>query len=145
MNNASQSVPTLFLDFDGVLHPNHSPPGQLFSRAPLLIEAIGGSRLDIVVSSSWRFGQRLTGLRALLPEEIRSRVVGVTGQAHIGRHARWHEIARYCSDEGLSNWRALDDASFEFPDSCDQLILCDGGHGLRATQVAAIQFWLDMS
>jgi len=42
--------PTLFLDFDGVLHPNLADPGQLFKQAPLLADALDGHALQIVVS-----------------------------------------------------------------------------------------------
>ncbi len=145
INIASQSLPTLFLDFDGVLHPNHSHPGQMFSRTPLLVDAIQSWKLDIVISSSWRFGHRLPGLRALLPEAIRDRVVGATGPAHIGCHARWHEISTYCASKDITNWRALDDAAFEFPDPCSELIHCEGGIGIGEAQVAALKHWLGSS
>jgi hypothetical protein len=46
-------------------------------------------------------------------------VTGVTGPAHIGRHARWHEISAYRTANSIANWRALDDAFFEFPKDCE--------------------------
>ena len=46
----------LFLDFDGVLHPNFSREKEYFNRIDLLLEALVGntSGLEIIVSSSWR-------------------------------------------------------------------------------------------
>lgn len=62
--------------------------------------------------------------------------------AHIGRHARWHEISAYCTANSITNWRALDDAFFEFPKDCEQLIRCDGGRGLQDAQYESLRHWL---
>jgi hypothetical protein len=135
-------APVLFLDFDGVLHPNLAAEGQMFSRAPLLEQALEGLHVDIVVSSSWRFQWELPHLRALLPAALQAKVRGVTGPAYVGRHARWHEINAYCAAKGVAHWRALDDAFFEFPKDCEQLILCEGGRGLEGLQCDRIRRWL---
>ena len=134
--------PTLFLDFDGVLHPNLADPGQLFKQAPLLADALDGHALQIVVSSSWRFQVDLAGLRSVLPQRLRGKVCDVTGPAHIGRHARWHEIRAYCAAGGITNWRALDDAFFKFPKDCEQWIVCEGSRGLQAAQCESLRRWL---
>lgn len=136
------ALPTLFLDFDGVLHPNHAEPGQLFGRAPLLADALQGCDVAIVISSSWRFQWDLQDLRARLPIGLQAKVIEATGPAHIGRHARWHEISAYCTAHGISNWRALDDAFFEFPKDCQTLIVCEGGRGLQAAQCESLKRWL---
>jgi hypothetical protein len=52
MMNPSRSRGALFLDFDGVLHPNLAAPQERFVRLPLLLEAIGDHPVDIVISSS---------------------------------------------------------------------------------------------
>ncbi len=135
-------APALFLDFDGVLHPNLSAPEQRFVRLPMLADALGESDVQIIVSSSWRFEWSLSQLKALFPESIRMRVVGTTGPAHIGRHARWNEIKTYCSNQRLTNWRALDDAHFEFPNPCEQLIRCEGSRGIGQAQCDALRTWL---
>lgn len=135
-------APVLFLDFDGVLHPNLATPEQRFVRLPMLANALGDSEVQIIVSSSWRFEWSLERLKALFPEPIRTRVVGTTGPAYIGRHARWNEIKSYCSDHRLNNWRALDDALFEFPNPCEQLIHCEGSRGIGQAQCDALKAWL---
>jgi hypothetical protein len=108
-----------------------------------LVEAIEQSSVEIVISSSWRFEWSLARIKGFFPEPLRPRIIGTTGTAHIGRHARWQEINRYCTEAAISNWRALDDARFEFPDPCEQLIACNGGRGLELRQCELLRQWLD--
>ncbi len=142
ITSALRQAPVLFLDFDGVLHPNLATPEQRFVRLPILADALGESDVKVIVSSSWRFEWSLSQLKALFPESIRMRVVGTTGPAHIGHHARWNEINAYCSGHGVANWRALDDAHFEFPNPCEQLIRCEGSRGIGPVQCDALRTWL---
>ena len=145
MTNPSRSRGTLFLDFDGMLHPNLAAPQERFARLPLLLEAIGDHPADIVISSSWRFEWSLRQLRGFFPAAVRAAIVSTTGSAFIGRHARWNEITAYCSAAGISNWRALDDARFEFPDPCAELIACEGSRGIESVQQQSIRKWLEQS
>ena len=114
----------------------------MFCKMPLLEQAVGDLPVDIVISSSWRFQWELPRLRELLPADLQEKVRGVTGPAYVGRHARWHEINAYCVAKGVANWRALDDAFFEFPKDCEQLILCEGGRGLEGLQCERLRRWL---
>ena len=70
----------LFLDFDGVLHPNFSPGDALFSHSKALGEVIDRAKEppSIVISSSWRFHHQESELLGLLVEPLRRRVIGVT-------------------------------------------------------------------
>ena len=138
----SAPKPTLFLDFDGVLHPNLARPEQRFERMPLLAQALEGTELHIIISSSWRFEWSLSRLIGLFPTSLQSRVAGTTGQPYIGRHARWNEITACCTERGITNWRALDDAHFEFPNPCERLIRCEGSRGLGQEQCNALVAWL---
>jgi len=81
-------IKTLFLDFDGVLHPASARSDGLFSQVDLLIEPIAKFQLDIIISSSRRFHFSHAEIVARLPVEVRSCVTGFTGDAFIGRHAR---------------------------------------------------------
>jgi len=141
-NNTHTQTPTLFLDFDGVLHRGHAKPSSYLCKMPLLIQAIGAFNVKIIVSSSWRFQMTYTEIKMLFPHILRSKLDGMTGDAFIGPHARWNEITACVRDRNIANWRALDDSFFEFPKSCDELICCEGGKGLEATQVSEIQSWL---
>ena len=133
---------TLFLDFDGVLHPTLAEPEEHLGRARLLAAVLEQHKPDVVISSSWRFHFPMSEILDRLPVHIRSRVVGITGDAFIGKHARWHEIRSYCAQHRISDWRALDDSAFEFPPDCPQLIRCDGGVGIGEREILALREWL---
>ena len=133
---------TLFLDFDGVLHPSLPRPDERFALAPVLCEALEGFACDVVISSSWRFQMSLAQIRLKLPKPLATRVVDITGEAVIGRHARHREILNWLHANRLRDWRALDDSAFEFPDPCHELIRCDGARGMGPVEVAALREWL---
>ena len=62
----------------------------------------------------------------------------------MGKYSRYHEIKNYLKekDKSLSDWRALDDTSFEFPPDCEQLILCNSNFGLKKKQLDMLEEWL---
>ena len=132
----------LFLDFDGVLHPNHAAEEHYFIRLPVLEKALSAGECGIVISSSWRFQHALDTLKKRFPLPLRKRIVGCTGEAAIGRHARFREIETYLLRHGDVDWRTLDDSKFEFPEGCDNLILCDGAFGIADRQASVIERWL---
>ncbi len=133
---------TLFLDFDGVLHPTLATPKQLFGLAHLLVEAVDRWNPQIVISSSWRFHFTRQEILSRLPSALATRVRGTTGDAYVGRHARWNEIQAYCRQHPIADWRALDDSAYEFPASCVHLIHCDGARGVMARQIDELNAWL---
>ena len=134
--------PYLYIDFDGVLHPNFIQKGQAFHLMPLLEEALEGYDVCLVISSSWRFHETPAYLSNLFPASLKPLLVGTTGPAHIGRWARWQEITYHAQRWGAKNWRALDDAGMEFPPQCPNLILCDGKIGIQHAQVQDLRAWL---
>jgi hypothetical protein len=133
---------TLFLDFDGVLHPTLAQPSALFIHGSRLAETLRPCSVNIVISSSWRFHFSKEDYLAKLPPELAGQVVGATGEAHVGKFARWHEIQRYIKKHRIKEWRALDDSSFEFPSGCRELIACDGSIGVASAQLDLISGWL---
>ena len=133
---------TLFLDFDGVLHPNLPRPDQRFHLAPMLADAVKAIQVDVVISSSWRFHGGLSALVATLPSALRERIVDTTGPAIIGRFARWQEIRAWVDRNGAADWRALDDSVFEFPPDCPQLIACEGSRGITELELTTLGRWL---
>ena len=133
----------LYLDFDGVLHPNFVDKGQLFSHMQKLTKAIEGKPLRVVISSSWRFHEDLGYLRSLFEPTTQSQIVGCTGPAYIGKWARWNEIIKHVTTNGVKDWVALDDAYMEFPPECEELILCDGRIGLQDSQMQQLVKWLN--
>ena len=94
----------LFLDFDGVLHPDG---GALFSRIGLLEKyLLQTPGVEIVISSSWREEQSIDELKNYFPMTIRDQIVDdVTptlgdGYDHGGRQ---REIQAYLGGAGLDN------------------------------------------
>lgn len=131
----------LFLDFDGVLHPTLAQPSALFIHGARLAEVLRPYPVKIVISSSWRFHFSKIEILAKLPDELCYAVIGVTGNAHVGKFARWHEIHQYIKNHRVTDWRALDDSSFEFPLGCKELIACDGSIGVDGPQLDLISSW----
>ena len=131
----------LFLDFDGVLHPTLAQSSALFIHGTSLAEVLRPYPVNIVISSSWRFHFAKNELFAKLPEELFDAVIGTTGNAHIGKFARWHEIHQYIKKHRVTDWRALDDSSFEFPLGCKELIACDGSIGVASPQLDLVSSW----
>ena len=136
---------TLFLDFDGVLHPTLAQPSVLFSHGPRLAEELRPYSVDIVISSSWRFHFSEEEYLAKLPAELADQVIGATGEAHVGKFARWHEIQQYVKKHRVKDWRAIDDSAFEFPLGCRELIACDGSVGVASAQLDLITSWLQQA
>ena len=145
----------LFLDFDGVLHPDrysltsHDPDrvfrnNEIFSQAPVLAGLMTEFPCQIVISSSWRFSYNLDEMKEKLPKAISKNVIGVTGDAYIGPYPRFNEIKEYLlsRNKSLYGWRALDDSKIEFPSGCTDLILCDPNTGLASKQIQELKKWL---
>lgn len=133
---------TLFLDFDGVLHPGMAREEQFFMHGERLASVIAGASCDIVISSSWRFHHSFGALSNRLPDPLAEKIVGITGDAHVGAHARYQEILAYVKRHRCVDWRALDDSRFEFPSGVPELILCDGATGLDDRVLLQIAQWL---
>lgn len=136
--------PTIFLDFDGVLHPADylrfaEINGELVIDhdlrccwANILYDLIKDSLCRLVVHSSWRESNSVEQIRAMLPEKLRRHVVATTRGA--GRHA---SIQRYIEQNDVKQYLILDDAGDEFPEDCRQLVLCESDRGISCTSVQA--------
>lgn len=119
--------------------------GERFNRAHLLEECLlpfARRSVEIVISSSWRFNYSPVELKAFLPKGLANLVVNVTGDAVIGRHARWKEIQVYVRAYGIKDYKIIDDSKFEFPDTCDALVRCNPSVGIDTEQIAELEKWL---
>ncbi|MFP0195039.1 HAD domain-containing protein [Pseudomonas sp. PHC1] len=152
---SSQLTPNdrvLFLDFDGVLHPDDvyrtqsglelRAPGQLMMHAGILVEILEDfPPVKISLSTSW---VRILGYRrarAALPLELQARTVSSTWHSRMPRapfegydmHNRYQQIRAAVTRAGLTNWIALDDDPFEsWPDHDRRLIRTDPDLGLSS-------------
>lgn len=133
---------TLFLDFDGVLHPEYCSSSLHFTHLPLLEELLRlHPHVEIVISSTWRLQFEFTHLLDRFSPDIAARIAGQTPvfaeltdvpDRLIGypRHAEcwtWLREQRAASD----NWVALDDRPWLFYPMCPQVIQTNGATGLN--------------
>ncbi len=121
----------LFLDIDGVLHPDPPQPDQRLRSLPRLVAILRDfPQVDVVISSLWREHFTLDQLRDLFPAEIRSRIIDVTPIAQ--RVDGWMparregEILDWLEASGRADdpWLALDDAGWQFTQHRDRLVEC---------------------
>ena len=135
----------LFLDFDGVLHPNDAylpfrskkvylgkesmeAGCSLFMHANKLVELLDKSNVDveIVLSTSWvRVFRNFDKVKSFLPNELQRRVVGATWHSQMVNQYDWSQgyltrcmqIMGYVTRHNIpmSKWVALDDDDFKWP------------------------------
>lgn len=125
----------LFLDFDGVLHPDPCLDEQLFQNVPRLAQAVVEfPEASIVLSTSWRTFLGLEQLVRPLDGELRRRVIGVTPRfadfsapRALVPYRRQAECVQWLKENGMDDaaWIALDDRPSWFEPYCDNLIVCD--------------------
>lgn len=145
----------LFLDFDGVLHPDDvyrtrsglvlRAPGQLMMHAGILVEILTEfPQVKISLSTSW---VRILGYRrarAALPPELQSLTVSSTWHSRMPKapfegydmHSRYQQICAAVTRAGLTNWIALDDDPFEsWPNHDRRLIRTDPDLGISSVPI----------
>jgi len=120
----------IFLDFDGVLHPNAvfmppkkplelRAPGELFMHANVLIEALAPyPQAKIILSTSW---VRMLGYERTLkkmPPALAARVTGATWHKSMkdgnddffhSVSSRYHQVMLHVNKHNVQHWIAIDD------------------------------------
>nr|WP_173267153.1 HAD domain-containing protein [Pseudomonas sp. LM8] len=151
----------VFLDFDGVLHPDAvylrlngqvelRAEGALFMWADRLAEALQPHPgVRIVLSTSWVRNIGFHRARKALPADLADRVVGATWHSVMGKgwpdyipwdnQTRFEQIAAYLSRlPAPVPWLAIDDDDRGWPDAQrSNLVHTDGMLGLSAADVQA--------
>jgi hypothetical protein len=123
----------LFLDFDGVLHPD--PPhsaAPLMCRAPLMQAWLEQNpQVGIVISSTWRLKRTLDELQIMFPQ-WGDRIRGVTPEIPQEIYQRQAECESWMRDHSdpWTPWIALDDRAWNFRPFEKRLILTDRNTGL---------------
>lgn len=138
----------LFLDFDGVLHPDDADLDQVFCFLPDFCEVLRSvdpaGEIPIVITSMWRFDSTLAQLRSHFPVDVARQIVGVTadlmdrsedsgawapagGASKTGSRQRevLHWMRRYAP---AGQWLAIDDRSSYFALDCPNLFVVPGQH-----------------
>lgn len=133
----------LFLDFDGVLHPQYEgqqvPDEVAFCHLPRLEALLRDfSEVEVVISSTWREQVNLESLKHRFSHDIAARIIGTTPVVNAGNsvvfYRREIEILQWLADSGLtdSRWCALDDAHWQFLHHKANLVSCKSYLGFDA-------------
>lgn len=135
------SIQILFVDFDGVLHPEFCHESQHFMHRDAFETVMRQlPTVDLVVSSTWRLQRTLQELKALFSGYIGARVVGATPlytqledipDSLVG-YEREAECVAWLRQNGRAtqDWLALDDRSWNFRPFHRHVFLVDGHVGL---------------
>jgi hypothetical protein len=152
---AQQDPPVLYLDYDGVTHPDRAfvdrhgriylrGDGTLFQWANILEGALATSpEVQIVLSTSWVRVRSYSYAKKRLPESLRQRVVGATWHSEFQRDAdlrawwdqasRWETIRADLDRRRPTSWMAIDDDVEAWPSAFDaHLVATHGDDGLSS-------------
>ena len=141
----------VFLDFDGVVHPEGlEERSQLFSRMPLIEEVLREfPSVEIVISSAWRLEYRnpvqaVIELRAHFSADVAPRVLGVTPDhvflkpqdapgSLLTYHRHWECTAWMQTHRPPgTRWMAMDDRSYLFKPDAANLMKFDRNEAFTA-------------
>lgn len=146
----------LFLDFDGVLHPDAAflvkgrprlkAEGELFMWAPLLVDVLADfPEVKIVLSTNWARDLSFARACRWLPDELRAPIIGATWHSAMlfkrdgfrslstwwDEASRYQQIKRYAGRARLTNWVAVDDQPEGWgADDLNKLVHTNGETGL---------------
>lgn len=132
----------LFLDFDGVLHPEPCYDETAhFCCLPRFEQMIADyPDVSIVISSTWRT-REWKDVLAPFSTCLHRRIIGKTplhtdfaAEDSIGRYVREAECREWLrtSSTPYSDWIALDDKAHWFTPFCKNLVLCNAATGFDA-------------
>lgn len=142
-------MPILFLDFDGVLHPEHCHESKHFCCLPILEDLLRQVRdYELVITSTWRLQKSLDDLRSYFSSDVVNRIAGVTPRFGeltevpntLLAYQRQAECHAWLSDHGMRHrpWLAIDDRSWLYRPFTTSLFLVDGRTGLTELQAAKL-------
>lgn len=141
----------IFLDFDGVLHPQPCPSASSFSRKNLLWEIMRScSNAQVVFSTSWKvfhpFDELLGFVTTGGGEDLSSRFIGNTPNIKVNTFYGQRDLEIKCwltaNNNYAGDWIAIDDTPELFFHETEEitelpsLYVVDGKKGLTAKDVA---------
>lgn len=147
----------LFLDFDGVTHPEPCFAENVFCRLHLIESVLAEfPSVRIIVSSSWRDHYPLEKLRLNFSPSIGERVIAVTPNIKrpspawlpgpTPQYERQWEIEAWMEENRHwgARWVAIDDRDYWFSPGCENLLLTSSETGfLESDQVVLRQMIVD--
>lgn len=142
-------MPILFLDFDGVLHPEHCHESKHFCCLPILEAALRQvPECRLVITSTWRLENPFQVLRDRFSRDIGARIEGLTPRfsdlnqvpGPLVSYQREAECHAWLWANGVAHlpWLAVDDRSWLYRPFCKSLFLVNGATGLIASNEAQL-------
>ncbi len=143
----------LFLDFDGVTHPDPCRKDQYFRQSPLIENVLREhANVNVVISSSWRYDHQLSELQAFFSSDLRSRVIDVTPSVartddegwiprDLLQHHREWECRKWIRQQRPLDtpWLAIDDAAEWFTPQCAHLLTTQSALGFQLEQASLLK------
>ena len=142
----------LFLDFDGVLHPEFCAGSKHFENRPHFEAAMRTApKIIIVISSTWRAHYELDYLRSKFSKDIAERIVGVTPRfsdlddsevpgsllAYPREAECWYWVRH--NRPAHTKWLSIDDRSWLFRPFSQRVFEVDGEVGLTPEVALRLQ------
>lgn len=147
----------LYLDFDGVLHPEAvywrpqrgayiedslaSAGQRLFEHAELLIELLAPfPHISIVLSTSWARHYRFSKAARKLPISLRQRVIGATFHSQMDkvlfdRLSRGRQVLSDVERRQPAAWLAIDDTDEGWGNARGNVVISDERFGIAEPSV----------
>jgi hypothetical protein len=137
----------LFLDFDGVLHPDPCEKNELFCNL-VNFEALlrAYPDIEVVISSTWRLTFDITSLRSYFSEDLQHRIIDKTPRCSAVNYPRGRECEEWLQREQRQDevWLAIDDWPYHFDDMIGrQLFLTDSDIGLDVEAIERLRIVID--
>ncbi|PKO26655.1 MAG: hypothetical protein CVU36_23480 [Betaproteobacteria bacterium HGW-Betaproteobacteria-9] len=147
----TETAPVLFLDFDGVTHPDPCGNASLFQSLPL-IEAVLRRYPDVLVilSTTWRTTHPLDELKDLFSSDLAERVLSGTPllslydlawyPVPLSARPRQREIEAWLhQNRSLDHpWVAIDDRPWWFESECSNLLVTSRHTGFTESNVDSL-------
>jgi hypothetical protein len=145
----ASSVQILFVDFDGVMHPEFCHESNYFMQRDNFEAVVRACPdIEIVISSTWRQQRSIQALRALFSEDVAARVIGITPlyaqlddvPDTLQGYEREAECRSWLRQHGCvaKEWLAVDDRAWNFRPFNRNVFLVDGRVGLDVDTADAL-------
>ena len=148
----TSAAPILFLDFDGVTHPDPCDKERLFESLPLLESVLRSfPDVQVVLSTTWRQNYPIGELRDLFSNDIVARVIGGTPAISdydrdwypvaLSERPRQREVEAWLhQNRTLAHpWVAIDDRPLWFNTECPNLLVTDRTIGFTESNADQLQ------
>lgn len=137
----------VFLDIDGVLHPDPANSDQAFCRRHLFCKLLSARpSIQVVISSDWRFHHSLIELADFIDPgdaSLKRRFVGITPALPGAKHeyeGRQRECLQWLNTHAATKdcWLAIDDVAGNFTYGSPRLVLTDHRTGLTEQDIDTV-------